>query len=89
MPYDEAELDATILDLQNRIQVINTERAELNEFLESLQTIEDEDFIDESGDTQQRKKEDQGTRKQLTDTRRDDIYDDVVPVSKLRMAQRV
>jgi len=92
LAFDKVTLDTTIDDINLRLGVINAAKSELQLLLFALESIQDETYIDRTGGaatTKKRRKKDQGTGADVTNARRDTVYDVTIPKVQLKLAQTI
>jgi len=83
LEFDKKVLDDTVDKILTRIRKLNTTANELKLIYESLTSIQEESYpeVDEDGKPimKTRKKKDMGTGIDMSDTRRDVIFDSNIP----------
>ena len=93
MTFDKKILDDAINDIRLRIVEINTKKNELQSILSAMESIQDEEYLSRNENGQSikltRKKIDQGTGLNITNVRRDEIFDVCIPKAQSKLIEQI
>lgn len=93
LTFNKTILDNTIDDVRLRLEVIHTKKNELQTVLSTLESIQDEEYLSRDADGKSikltRKKIDQGTGLDITNSRRNVIFDISIPKAESKLTEKI